>query len=221
MGKPKASIMEYLSWIDIVGPFLTTFSAIIALSGNPYNEKKKWYARLNWRGYCIALLIVISVCISLKNTSVVNATNDIKIKTEKDRYDSISAKYETIKDELSASTRSGDSLNREIDGLRRTLIEVTLLDLKENRRIAEENRKIILHNLLQEIVENILTLDVWEEAGKNSFEDMSLPVERFSIVRLKDSQSISLNSKLVTRISLVIKRIESINIGLNELRNMP
>ena len=189
----KLILMEHLSWMDIVGPFLTTFSAIIALSGNPYNEKKKWYARLNWRGYSIALLIVISVCISLKNTSIINTTNDIKIQAEKAQYTNISAKYDSIENKLSASTRSGDSLNGVIDGLNRTLIEVTLMDIKENHKIAEENRKRILQNALQEIIDNIKTIEDWEKTNKTNLDGGNIPVSKFSIVRLKDTQLILLN----------------------------
>lgn len=209
--------MEYLSWIDILGPVLTTLAAIIALSGDPFNKNGKWYSVLNARGKTIATLIIISVFISICNTKNTNRDNQVKFQTEKERYESLNIKYDSIKGKLEKSIKSKDSLNSVIKKLDKDFVDATFNELKEQRRIFDENKRRILKNLLNETVFNINTYNSWKMIRKTRWINEGNPTVLFQTENLKSALLIPNEDILLTGILIVKKQIDEINIGFENV----
>lgn len=199
--------MKNIEFYDWVGPLITAIAAIIALSGESFKKDVKWVKKLNWRGYSIAILIISSVIFSILNTNSTKAENKAKLKAEQIRFDS-------LKIHLEAVTKSKDSLFSITKKLDKDFVDATLNELREQRRIFDENKKRVLINLLNETVTNVITYNSWIAISKKRWINEGTPTVRFSNQNLKSALLIPIDPALVSGISVLIKSIDEINEGV-------
>jgi len=215
----KLIYMENLSWVDILGPILTTLSAIIALSGNPYKERARWYARLNWRGYFISGLIIISVFISIRNANKTNLENKVKFEFEKTKYESLNNNYDSIKRKLETSIKSKDSLNSIIKKLDKDFVEATVNELIEQRKLISEDRDLKLRNLKNEVATNMSILMQFDEnVIIPTYLHRDFPLGNYSDKYFMEALTIPIKNELRSDIVFSIQSMKNINTVIDQIR---